>query len=225
MNYRQPFTGDYPITQGFGRTEWSANHTGIDYGCPTGTPILASESGTVIYAGWRNGGYGNCVFIQHPDGNISIYEHLLENIPVKVGDNVRQSQAIGYSDSTGNSTGPHLHFEIRDTSGKAINPLTVLHTVVDSAAGAPQMPEKPPRPPLKDADQLSTEVKVICTLGAKGWYDNFTKYDIFPQGTDLTYTGKTEKHNGYTYCEVYPEPRKYWIAVNDGDTQILDNKK
>ena len=51
LNYRQPFEEDYGISQGFGKTEYSQNHTGIDYLCPSGTPILASESGTVIHAG------------------------------------------------------------------------------------------------------------------------------------------------------------------------------
>jgi hypothetical protein len=225
MNYRQPFEGEYPITQGFGKTEYNPNHTGIDYGCPTGTPILASEAGTVIYAGWRNGGYGYCVFIQHADGNITIYEHLLDNIPVKVGETVRRSQVIGYSGSTGNSTGPHLHFEMRDPSGKAINPLTMLHSSIEPGQGINKPPMKPAPAPLKGADQLGEKVEVVCTLGAKGWYDNFTKYDIFPQGTDLTYTGKTKERNGYTYCEVYPAPRLFWVAVNDGDTQILDDRE
>ena len=224
MNYRQPFEGDYGISQGFGKTEWSANHTGLDYLTPAGTPVLASEQGTVIYAGWRDGGYGYCVFIQHPDGYITIYEHLLKDIPVKVGEQVRRSQVIGYSGSTGNSTGPHLHFEIRDASGKAVNPLTMLHSSIEPPTGAkPDQFGKPEQ--LKGADQLGANVEVICTLGAKGWYDDFSKYDIFPQGTDLTYTGKTKEHNGYTYCECYPQPKMFWVAVNDHDTQILDNRE
>ena len=97
MNYRQPFEGDYGIYQGFGQTEWSKNHTGIDYLCPSGTPILASEEGTVIWAGWRDGGYGYTVFIKHPDDCITIYEHLLKDIPVQLGQKVSRSQVIGWS--------------------------------------------------------------------------------------------------------------------------------
>lgn len=220
MEYRQPFEGSYGISQGFGKTEYNDNHTGIDYLCPSGTPILASESGTVIYAGWRTGGYGYCVFIQHPDGNITIYEHLLKDIPVTVGEHVSRSQVIGYSGSTGNSTGPHLHFEVRDPSGKAINPMTILHSSIEPSTGG----NKPSPSPLKNPDQLGEKVEVVCTLGAKGWYDNFQKYDIFPQGTDLTFTGNTAHHNGYTYCECYPSTRMFWVAVNDGETQILDNR-
>ena len=132
MQYRQPFRGDYGISQGFGKTEWSANHTGIDYLCPAGTPILASEAGQVFYAGWKDGGYGYCVYIKHPDGLVTVYEHLLKDIPVRIGQVVEKGQLIGYSGSTGNSTGPHLHFEIRDSNGGALNPLRILHSVDDS---------------------------------------------------------------------------------------------
>lgn len=136
MEYRQPFRGDYGISQNFGKTEWSENHTGIDYLCPAGTPILASEAGQVFFAGWKDGGYGYCVFLKHPDGMVTIYEHLLKDIPVRIGQAVQRGQVIGYSGSTGNSTGPHLHFEMRDANGTAVNPLRILQTVDDSVVGA-----------------------------------------------------------------------------------------
>ena len=221
MEYRQPFNGSYGISQNFGDTDTSAFHTGIDYLCPAGTPVLASEAGTVIYAGWRNGGYGYCVFIQHPDGMITIYEHLQKDIPVTVGETVRRSQVIGYSGSTGNSTGPHLHFEMHDASGKAVNPMTILHSSIEPSTGGTQKPEA--KPVLKGADALGNKVEVICTLGAKGWNNDFTRYEIFPQGTKLTYTGQTKEHNGYQYCQCYPEPQMFWVAVNDHETQILEN--
>ena len=143
--YRQPFTGDYPITQRFGKTEYSEKHTGIDYGCPSDTPILASEAGEVIYAGWRNGGYGYCVFIHHNDGNTTIYEHL-NKVCVSVGQKVSQSQIIGYSGSTGNSTGPHLHFEVRDAEGKPFDPMLLpLHSSIEQPIESHQ---------LKGADTL-----------------------------------------------------------------------
>ena len=112
INYRQPFRGSYPITQCSGGTDTSAYHTGIDYGCPLGTEILASAEGIVRFAGWDNYGYGKCVIIQHLDFNATLYAHLSE-ILVKVGEKVTQGQLIGLSGSTGNSTGPHLHFEAR----------------------------------------------------------------------------------------------------------------
>jgi len=219
MNYRQPFKGDYGISQRFGKTEYNQNHTGIDFLCPSGTPILASESGQVFFAGWKDGGYGNCVFIKHPDGNVTIYEHL-EKATVNVGQSVERGQVIGYSDSTGNSTGPHLHFEIRDASGKPFDPMSVLHSVDDSVV-AP----KPLKPSLKGADSLGRNVEIVAPAGAWGWSLNFDKRQtVFPYGTKLTFTGKTTQRLGYTYCECYPEPAKYWVAVNDGDCQILDNQ-
>ncbi len=85
---------------------------GIDLAAPTGTPVLASASGTVLIArnGW-NGAYGNLVIIVHPNGTRTLYAHL-SKINTRTGAQVRQGQVIGYVGSTGRSTGPHLHFEI-----------------------------------------------------------------------------------------------------------------
>ena len=222
MNYRQPFSGDYGISQGFGKTDYSANHTGIDFLCPAGTPILASEAGNVFFAGWKPGGYGYCVFLQHPDGMVTIYEHLLKDIPVTVGQHVERGQLIGYSGSTGNSTGPHLHFEMRDADGKAVNPMRYLHNTIDEPVGVPEHQDQP----LFGADALGSEVEVVAPAGAWGWSPDFSKRQtVFPDGTKLIFTGKTTEHNGYQYCECYPEPVKYWVAVNDHDTQILANQE
>ena len=223
MNYRQPFDGAYPITQKFGDKYTDPNgHAGIDYGCPIGTPILASEAGTVSFIGNLNTGYGKYVMIKHDDGNTTLYAHL-SVISVTLWQTVKKGQVIGYSGSTGNSTGPHLHFEVRGPDGKPFDPMDLpLHSEITPAPIKP-VPVTPP--PLKNADQLGKEVEVVCTLGAKGWNSNFIGYTVFPQGTDLTFTGKTKQHNGYTYCECYPAPRMYWVAVNDGKTQILDNRE
>ena len=215
MNYRQPFEGEYGISQGFGKTEYNAHHTGIDYLCPADTPVLASESGTVIYAGWRNGGYGNCIFIKHPDGNVTVYEHL-NKVGVSVGQKVKRSQVIGYSGSTGNSTGPHLHFEMQDKDGVPFDPMTMLHSSIEAPVTD--------KPKLKGADELGHDVEIVAPAGAWGWNKDFSRrVTVFPDGTKLTFTGNTAQRLGYTYCECYPEPVKYWVAVNDGETQILDN--
>ncbi len=86
---------------------------GIDIGCPIGTPIAAAAEGTVIAAksGW-NGGYGNMVIISHPNGTQTVYGHL-SRINVTTGQNVNDGQIIGTTGNSGQSTGPHLHFEIR----------------------------------------------------------------------------------------------------------------
>ena len=100
-------------------------HTGIDYGAPTGTPVSAIADGTVTMAR-RNGGYGNFVQIRHAGGLISCYGHLSRyGAGIRSGRNVRQGQTVGYVGMTGLATGPHLHFEVRQ-GGKPVNPLKVI---------------------------------------------------------------------------------------------------
>ncbi len=111
-----------PVTSGYG-PRWGRMHRGIDFGAPTGTPIAASRAGTVISAGWQ-GGYGNLVLIDHHNGVITAYAHL-SRFAVGSGQSVSQGQVIGHVGSTGNSTGPHLHFETR-VNGSAVNPRQYL---------------------------------------------------------------------------------------------------
>ena len=232
MQYRQPFSGDYPISQKYGETITSKFHTGIDYACPATTPILASEAGQVVMSGWDKTGFGYCVIIKHEDGNATLYAHLTM-VACKLGQRVARSQVIGYSGSTGNSTGPHLHFEARKVwndykshfdpmnlplmtvDDKALETVTDCHELVTDCSQ------------LKEADQLGENVKIVCPDGAKVFNPDWSmRYYGFPQGTRLHFTGKTAKRPGfpYTYCEVYEEPRKYYVAVNNGETQILDNE-
>ncbi len=102
---------------------WGRLHEGIDIGAPTGTPIYASAGGRVIYAGWQ-GGYGNLVVIDHQNGIATAYGHQSQ-IAVSSGQFVSQGQVIGYVGSTGHSTGPHLHFEVR-VNGTPVDPLSYL---------------------------------------------------------------------------------------------------
>ena len=222
MSYRQPFEGEYPISQRFGeKITDRRGHTGIDYECPIGTSILASADGTVIYAGWKDGGYGICVFLRHPDGNMTIYEHL-SSVIVKVGQALGMSDVLGYSGSTGKSTGPHLHFEARDRNNQAFDPMKLPLMSVDDTIGQTVSD----RDQLKEADQLTDAVEIVAPAGAWGWSADFDKRQtVFPLGTKLTFTGKTTQRLGYTYCECYPEPVKYWVAVHDGTVQILDNRE
>ena len=89
-------------------------HAGIDLGAPIGSPVLAAFTGTVVSSDWM-GGYGNAVLLQHGAGLRSLYAHLSESL-VRPGQVVMQGTVIGLSGSTGNSTGPHLHFEMRRLS-------------------------------------------------------------------------------------------------------------
>ena len=110
------------ITSGFG-PRWGRMHQGLDVAAPTGRPITAAKSGKVIVAG-PSGGYGNLVVIDHGGGLSTAYAHQ-SRIAVSVGDPVTQGGLIGYVGSTGNSTGPHLHFEVR-VNGVARDPLPYL---------------------------------------------------------------------------------------------------
>jgi murein DD-endopeptidase MepM/ murein hydrolase activator NlpD len=98
-------------------------HSGIDIGASYGAPIYAAESGRVILASYYDG-YGNCIIIDHGDGVSTLYAHC-SSIIVKVGQYVSKGQIIGYVGSTGNSTGPHLHFEVR-INGNPVNPFNYL---------------------------------------------------------------------------------------------------
>lgn len=99
-------------------------HKGIDIAAPYGTPIYATESGTITQAesGW-NGGYGTCVKIEHDNGEVAMYAHMSSLAEISYGDYVVKGQLIGYVGSTGDSTGNHLHFEIRSPYGSYEDPL------------------------------------------------------------------------------------------------------
>jgi len=99
-------------------------HLGIDIAAGSGAPIYAADGGVVVYAGWINGGYGNMIMIDHGNGYHTVYGHL-SSVNVRCGQSVYGGNLIGYAGSTGNSTGPHLHFEIR-YFGAFINPWYVL---------------------------------------------------------------------------------------------------
>ncbi len=98
-------------------------HGGIDFGADYGTPIYAADRGTVIFSGWY-GGYGNAVIVDHGDGMTTLYAHASE-LYISEGQTVEQGQAIAAVGSTGFSTGPHLHFEVR-REGEPIDPAPYL---------------------------------------------------------------------------------------------------
>jgi murein DD-endopeptidase MepM/ murein hydrolase activator NlpD len=110
------------VSSPFGQ-RWGRLHAGIDIPAPVGTPIRAADGGRVVIAGMQ-GGYGNYTCIQHGGAMSTCYGHQ-SSIGVSVGQTVRQGQVIGAVGNTGNSTGPHLHFEIR-INGSPVNPLGYL---------------------------------------------------------------------------------------------------
>jgi murein DD-endopeptidase MepM/ murein hydrolase activator NlpD len=111
-----------PVTSGFG-VRWGRMHEGIDIAVGQGTPVHAAAAGTVIYAGWMEG-YGNLVVVDHGNGLSTAYGHN-STLASSVGQAVTAGQVIAYSGSTGHSTGPHVHFEVR-VNGSPVDPLGYL---------------------------------------------------------------------------------------------------
>lgn len=101
-------------------------HNGLDFGGDFGSPIYASDSGVVVYSGWSNVGYGNLMVVDHDSGWQTFYAHLLDGSMLPCGTSVNKGQLIASMGSTGNSTGPHLHFEIR-YNGYPVNPWDMLN--------------------------------------------------------------------------------------------------
>ncbi|MFJ6798489.1 M23 family metallopeptidase [Streptomyces sp. NPDC091268] len=118
-------------TFGKGGSMWSHKHSGQDFAVPVGTAVAAASGGTVVKAGPNGGGdgpaYGNAIVIKHANNTYSQYAHL-SKIKVRIGQKVSKGQQIALSGNTGNSSGPHLHFEIRTTPnyGSAVNPVAFL---------------------------------------------------------------------------------------------------
>jgi murein DD-endopeptidase MepM/ murein hydrolase activator NlpD len=115
------------ITSGFGMRyhpilHYTRFHAGLDFGAAWGSPIVAAADGQVIAAGW-SGGYGREVEVAHGGGVVTLYGHM-SGIAASPGETVRQGQVIGYVGSSGLSTGPHVHFEVR-VNGRAVDPMTV----------------------------------------------------------------------------------------------------
>ena len=119
-NFVWPASGD--ITSKFG-SRWGSKHTGIDIAVETGTSVKAAAAGKVIFSG-RKGNYGNLIIIDHGNGYKTYYAHN-SRLLAEVGQSVDKGTIISLSGSTGNSTGPHLHFEIRQND-EPVNPLSFL---------------------------------------------------------------------------------------------------
>ncbi|MEH1937267.1 MAG: M23 family metallopeptidase [Nostoc sp.] len=130
------------ISQGFRKYQ----HEGIDIAGAAGTPIVAAASGTVVKAGWDDWGLGNAITIKHPDGSLTVYGHN-RRLLVSKGQQVIQGQIIAEMGSTGNSTAPHLHFEVHPNGRIAVDPLRLLTSLTASVgSGSIQQVDNPNRP-------------------------------------------------------------------------------
>lgn len=116
-----PFTNGR-VSSGFHQGRW---HPAIDLAAPTGTAVLATTSGQKVSFAGRRGGYGNVVMTRDSQGRTHLYAHL-HSIAVRTGHVLRQGQKLGTVGSTGFSTGPHLHYEIKNVAGRHVNPAPLL---------------------------------------------------------------------------------------------------
>ena len=144
------------ITSGFGVRRhpilrFARMHSGIDFGAAWGSPIVAAADGVITGAGW-SGGYGRQVKLAHGSGIVTTYSHM-SAIAASAGETVRQGQVIGYVGSTGLSTGPHLHFEVR-VNGQAVDPMQVQLQQRQEVSGAQRQ-------------AFNARLKQLLAIGAK----------------------------------------------------------
>ena len=223
--FRQPFKGDYVITLDYGEkfpplyTDESP-HRGIDYGCPMGTPILASDDGVVTYVGRLKEGYGNYIILSHEKGYATVYAHLSE-ILVKENQRVSKSQVIGKSGNSGNSTGPHLHFEVR-VNGFKIDPKTVLQNVFDA-----DPIESTPAPETHEFDTVAAgAVIVVCDLANVRCHCDMNRViRQLPKGSVIMITDVVTMYNGLPYRDYWDGNVGCWLRIAEHDpyTQIITN--
>ena len=126
QGYRLPFVGKSIITNGPGcgpthglDPHYAKSREAIDFAMPVGTTVYAAEVGDIVFAGWNDQGFGNLIKIKHDDGNISFYAHL--DSFIKTSGRVDKGVPIAKSGKTGGKYGPHLHFEVRDSSGMPVS--------------------------------------------------------------------------------------------------------
>jgi hypothetical protein len=215
-----PVTG--PITQLFGENpdfykKWGyPGHNGIDFGIANGTPVLAAAKGVVDKVSFEDGGYGNYVKLRHTDSSstyYTYYAHLMQ-ASVTAGQNVEAGTTIGFSNNTGASTGPHLHFGLRtsDQSGAYkgyIDPMPYLTNTVASGGG---MAGEVALPGYK-FEVIVDELRVRNGPGV-----NFTEVTRIKKGTVVT---ASKLYSEGAWIEI--EPGK-WCAVTFGGSQNMKVK-
>lgn len=137
--YSYPVTWGTPVSGTFGEMSpsWPRGHAGIDFNGETGDPVFAATDGRVQYAEFNYGGYGNLIMIMRPDGTQTRYAHL-DKIKVKKGDRISAGDLIGTIGNTGDSSGSHLHFEVR--VGDALTPTNPAGLWTGPRPGVPAKP-------------------------------------------------------------------------------------
>lgn len=178
-------SGTFKKTSNFGMRHHPVHggqkmHNGVDFAAKAGTPIQAVMDGVVKKVAFQKGGAGNYIEIQHSDGTISRYMHMLNASPLREGERVGAGQVIGKVGSTGASTGNHLHLEMRDQHGKAFDPMSFLS---DARQGKKQVhgykPTGSPFSLMGAAKSLSSKGKIPnmppMTSSIHGWVAEASK--------------------------------------------------
>ena len=211
-----------PITQKFGEnpnlySQWGyPGHNGVDFGIPNGTPVVAAARGTVDKVSFEDGGYGNFVKLKHMDGSTAYYTyyaHLMQ-ASVSAGQSVEAGAVVGYSNNTGASTGPHLHFGLRkatqsDAYKGYIDPLPYL---TGQGGSESDLPGAVPLPDMK-FEVLSAELNVRSGPGI-----NFSIISKLKKGKAVT---AKRLYSEGAWVEI--EPGK-WVAATFGGVQNLKVK-
>jgi hypothetical protein len=211
-----------PVTQNFGENpglyaQWGyPGHNGVDFGIPNGTPVVAAAKGTVDKVSFEDGGYGNYVKLKHMDGSTvfyTYYAHLMQ-ASATAGQSVEAGAVIGFSNSTGASTGPHLHFGLRkaDTSDAYKGYIDPLPYLTGQAASGVDMPGAVALPDMK-FEVLITELNVRSGPGI-----NFSIVSKLQKGKTVT---TKRMYSEGAWIEI--EPGK-WCAVTFGGVQNMKVK-
>lgn len=194
---------NYPALCPWGKYPSGATHRAIDWLAPYGSRVQNATAGTVTTAGWSQTGFGWHVRVKYDDGNTGLYAHL-SKISVRVGQRVAKRQLLGYSGNSGNSTGPHLHWEVRSSSW---NPLTSWNY---TSKLEPYSTTAPSTAPRFDMSQLTyradnAEVKRfqqwLWSKQGDNYQDNFKAnvYDFEKNGFTTFYGDSTAKMVQDTY--------------------------
>jgi len=212
------------ITQYFGEnpkiySRWGyPGHNGVDFGCSTGTPVVAAEDGKVFKIAREAGGYGNYVVLSHADNVYTYYAHL-KSVGVKLGKNVKQGDEIALSDNTGFSTGPHLHFGVKAPGGKPaykgyVDPMPYITGVFPEPEPEPT-PVPPPTP--GNGVPLSYTFKVMVdTLNVRsGPGTNYEQVGTLSMGALIT---SKKLHGNEIWIEF--ADGKFCAAIYDGDAYV-----
>lgn len=224
MNFIKPFLGNYVVTQTYNEHKaraiangwcWKPDtgctsfyYPGIDYGTPINTSIVVSENGIVTEAKKDlspSGGYGNYVKIKHAENFITLYGHL-NKILCAVGQSVKRGKIIGLSGNTGNSTGPHIHWEMR------LNGIPVDPQLYISSAPIVPIPEKNKNLTINKSAYIKSNV------GANLRADMGSALALVYCGTEVMITGSPITLRGLQY---YPVTLSGYIAKDDGNGNII----